>query len=73
MSSPRTCGADLQIRNGNLKYINKKKLAQLFGTDERLLAHSSEILDELHSASSVADETAIVKVLPEHASIISCC
>lgn len=54
-----------QIQKGNLKYINKKKFNQLFGTDELLLAQSTQKLDELHSSLIIKDETDLVKLKEE--------
>ncbi|MBR4908802.1 MAG: hypothetical protein IKZ43_07315 [Acidaminococcaceae bacterium] len=51
-----------QIRNGNAKYINKKKLASLLNHDERLMALTQQAINELHSALRIADEIDLVKL-----------
>lgn len=50
------------MEKGNLKYINRKKLQDFYGTDERLLARSSEKISELQSALIIKDETDLVKL-----------
>lgn len=51
-----------QLEKGNLKYINRKKLKDFYGTDERLLARSSKKISELQSAIIIKDENDLVKL-----------
>ena len=55
-----------QLEKGNLKYINRKKLQDFYGTDERLLARSSEKISELQSALIIRDENDLVKLKNRH-------
>ena len=55
-----------QLEKGNLKYINRKKLQDFYGTDERLLARSSEKISELQSALIIKDENDLVKLKNRH-------
>lgn len=55
-----------QLEKGNLKYINRKKLQDFYGTDERLLARSSEKISELPSALIIRDENDLVKLKNRH-------
>ena len=51
-----------QIDKGLIRYINRKKLLNFFGTDERLLARSSEKISELKSSLIMKDEDDLVKL-----------
>lgn len=55
-----------QLEKGNLKYINRKKLKDFYGTDERLLARSSKKISELQSAIIIKNENDLVKLKKKH-------
>ena len=55
-----------QLEKGNLKYINRKKLKDFYGTDERLLARSSKKISELQSAIIIKDGNDLVKLKKKH-------
>ncbi|WP_297023481.1 LPD23 domain-containing protein [uncultured Dialister sp.] len=47
---------------GLIRYINRKKLHEFFGTDERLLARSSKKIKELQSSLIIKNENDLVKI-----------